>query len=82
MDDKFNTLLSIAVIPPTVDMIARKEGLDDISAINEFYHSEVYKLLCKEKTKVWHYGPATLHWMWKHEKETGRILYPEESEDE
>ena len=39
MDEKFNSILSIALIPQTVDLIVKNEGLDDISAMNENYQS-------------------------------------------
>ncbi len=78
MDEKFNTVLSIALIPQTVALIAEKEGLDDITAMNEFYQSKVYDLLSKEETKMWHYSPMTVYMMWKHEKETGKVIFPEE----
>ncbi len=78
MDEKFNTILSIAVIPQTVDLIIKKEGLDDISAIKEFYNSKTYEFLSIEETKMWHFSPMTLYSMWKHEKETGEIVFPEE----
>ena len=78
MDEKFNTVLSIALIPRTVALIAQKEGLDDITAINEFYQSKVYDLLSEEETKMWHYSPMTVYMMWKHEKETGEVVLPEE----
>lgn len=78
MDEKFNSVLSIALIPQTVALIGEKEGLDDITAMNEFYQSKVYDLLSKEETKMWHYSPMTVYMMWKHEKETGEIVFPEE----
>lgn len=78
MDEKFNSVLSIALIPGTVALIAEKEGLDDIAAMNEFYQSRVYDLLSKEETKMWHYSPMTVYMMWKHEKETGEVAFPEE----
>lgn len=78
MDEKFNSVLSIALIPQTVALIAESYGLDDITAINEFYQSKVYDLLSDEKTKMWHYSPMTVYMMWKHEKETGEIIFPEE----
>ena len=78
MDKKFDSVLSIALIPQTVALIVEKEGLDDITAINEFYQSKVYELLSKEETKMWHYSPMTVYVMWKHEKETGEIVFPEE----
>ncbi len=78
MDEKFNSILSITLIPQTVALIAEKEGLDDITAVNEFYQSEVYDLLSNEETKMWHYSPMTVYMMWKHEKESGEIAFPEE----
>ncbi|MCI7401806.1 MAG: hypothetical protein MSH40_03920 [Christensenella sp.] len=78
MDEKFNSILSIALIPQTVALIAENQGLDDITALNEFYQSNVYELLSKEETKMWHYSPLTVYIMWKHEKDTGEIIFPEE----
>ncbi len=78
MDEKFNSVLSIALIPQTVALIVERDGLDDISAMNEFYQSKVYDLLSKEETKMWHYSPLTVYMMYKHEKETGEVVFPEE----
>lgn len=78
MDEKFNSVLSIALIPQTVALIVEKEGLDDITALNEFYQSKVYDLLSEEETKMWHYSPMTVYMMWKLEKETGEVVFPEE----
>ena len=77
MDSKFNAILSIAVIPETVALITEREGIDEITALNEFYKSEVYSLLSVEKTKMWHYSPMTIYTMYKHEKSTGEIIFPE-----
>ena len=78
MDERFNSILSIAIIPQTVDLIVKNEGLDDIAAINEFYNSETYEMLAREETKMWHFSPMTVYSMWKHEKETGEVVFPEE----
>lgn len=78
MDEKFNFILSIALIPQTVDLIVNNEGLDDISAMNEFYNSQTYEMLAKEETKMWHFSPMAIYSMWKHEKETGQLVFPEE----
>ena len=78
MDEKFNFILSIVLIPQTVDLIVNKEGLDDISAMNEFYNSQTYEMLAKEETKMWHFSPMNIYSMWKHEKETGQLVFPEE----
>ena len=77
MDEKFKALLSIAIIPETVSLIAEKERMDDISAMNEFYNSKTYEMLSREETKMWHFSPMTLYSMWKHEKNTGELIFPE-----
>lgn len=78
IDIKFNSLLSIAIIPQTISIIAEKECIDEIKAMNEFYQSKVYSLLSDEETKMWHYSPMTVYTMWKHEKETGEVVFPQE----
>lgn len=78
MDEKFNSILSIALIPQTVDLIVKNEGLDDIAAMNAFYHSKTYEMLEKEETKMWHFSSMTIYSMWKNEKETGEVVFPEE----
>lgn len=78
MDEKFNTILSIALIPQIVKLIVEKEKIDDITAISESYSSKVYEMLAKEETKVWHYSPLTIYSMWQYEKETEELVFPEE----
>ena len=78
MDEKFNSVLSITIVPQTISLIAEKEGIDEMKAMDEFYRSETYSLLSKEETKMWHYSPMTIYTMWKNEKVTGQILFPEE----
>lgn len=77
MDEKFNSILSIALIPQVIDLIVSSEGLDEISAMNEFYQSKTYEILAKEDTKMWHYSAMTIHFIFKHERETGEIIFPE-----
>ncbi len=78
MDEKFNAVLSVALIPQIIDLIVQKNGLSELSAMNEFYQSKVYELLSKEETKMWHFSHLTIYTMWNYEKETGKIIFPEE----
>lgn len=78
MDEKFSAILSVILIPQTVALIAEREGVDEIAALNAFYRSEVYNLLSREETKLWHYSPMVLYTMWRHERETGEVVFPEE----
>ena len=43
-----------------------------------FYNSKLYRALEREETKMWHFSPMTVYSMWKHEKETGEVVFPEE----
>lgn len=78
MKEKFRAIMSVIVTPMVVELLVEKEGLDDVSAITEFYHSKTYSMLAQEETKTWHYSPLTLYHMWKDEKETGELIWPEE----
>lgn len=51
MDEKFNTILSIVLIPQIVSLIVEKDKMDEITAFNEFYQSKVYDLLAIEDKK-------------------------------
>ncbi len=79
MDKQFSTLLSIAIIPQTISLISEEEKMDEEKALNEFYQSKIYSLLSIEETKMWHYSPYMLYSLWKHEKETGEVIFPEEA---
>ena len=74
----YGYILSIVLIPQIVSLIVEKDKLDEIIALNEFYQSKVYDLLAIEDTKMWHYSALTLYMMWKHEKKTNELLFPEE----
>ena len=78
MDEKFNSILSVALIPQIINLIVEKEELDDINSIEEFYNSKTYEALAKEETKVWHFSPLNIYSMWKYEKEHGEVIFPEE----
>ena len=77
MNIQFETILSVCLIPYVIDLIATKENIDEISVINDFYHSITYEMLEKEETKVWRFSPLMLYTMWKYEKETGEFFDPE-----
>lgn len=78
MDNSFNSILSIVLVPGVVELIIKNMKVDEFSALKLFYNSETYKLLGNEKTKVWHYSPQTIYLMWSSENKTGQILFPEE----
>lgn len=77
-DEQFSTMLGVAIVPQVVNMIVEKQNVDAIEAANLFYNSQTYRYLSDEATKVWHLSPLTLYAMWKGEKETGEVVFPEE----
>lgn len=77
MNAQFNAILSVALIPQIIDLIVENEKIEDSVAIEQFYTSKTYELLSIEETKIWHYSPLTIYHMWKSEKETGKIIFPE-----
>ena len=78
MDEKFNAILSVALIPQIIDLIIEKEHLDEVTALNDFQMSKTYDMLSNENTKLWHFSPLTLYMIWKSEQETGNVILPEE----
>ncbi len=78
MNIQFNSLLSVILIPQVLNIIEEKEEIDEMEALEEFYNSKTYEVLSNEETKVWHYSALTIYMMWKEEKETGELVFPEE----
>ena len=78
MNMQFNSLLSVILIPQVLNIIEEKEEIDEMEALEEFYNSKTYEVLSNEETKVWHYSALTIYMMWKEEKETGKLVFPEE----
>ncbi len=56
----------------------RCQDTDEIAAVSALYASEVYALLERADTKLWHLSPLTLCQMYVQERETGKISFPEE----
>lgn len=77
MDIEFTTLLSICIIPQIISLIIDKEDVDEDTALKLFYESTTYVFLSKEDTKVWHYSSLMLYHIWKKEKETGEVNFPD-----
>ena len=76
---QYSTMLSLLVLPPLVAQIADRLGLDEPSATEKLYHSELYEKLSDERLKLWHYSPVMLADMFVEAERTGVIPYPEEA---
>lgn len=78
MDKNISALLGTAIVPQVIDLIMKNDGLGDIKAVEKFYDSKTYEVLSDVQTDVWHLSPLTIYNMWKHELETGDLIFPEE----
>mgnify|MGYP001003470152 FL=1 len=60
-----------------VSKIIAETGLDEDTAIEKLYSSELYSTLEKEGTKVWHYSVPKLYELWEKEMKAGSLMLPE-----
>ena len=73
---KFEEILTL-LVPMVIDLIVKNHKVDEETAIKAFYESKVYSLLDEEDTKMWHYSPLTLFYMYDEGYRTGNITFPE-----
>lgn len=73
---KFEAVL-VLLVPMVINLILENYALDEVTASKKFYESNVYSLLEKEETKLWHLSPLTLFYMYVEEEKTGDITFPE-----
>jgi hypothetical protein len=72
------TTVLVFLVPQILSLIIKEYNVDDEKAAEMFYSSELYKGLEEEQTKLWHLSANALFEMFKEERETGKITYPEE----
>jgi hypothetical protein len=63
--------------PAVIKIIMENKNLTNIEATKLFYNSDLYAMLEKEESKLWHLSPLTLHELFEEELATGKINYPE-----
>lgn len=60
-----------------VEKIIFETGIDEDVAMEQLYSSELYSVLEKEETKLWHYSVPMLYKLYIEEKATGKLTLPE-----
>ena len=76
--DQFGAVMGI-IVSQIVQLITENYSIDEVTASNELYNSEMYSILENEETKLWHFSPLTLFNMFDEEKKTGSFVIPEEA---
>lgn len=77
-DDQFSAILTI-VVPPVIQRIVERLGVDETEATKMFYTSKVYEWLSKEDSKTWHLSPLTLCRLFEQEQRGEELDWPEEA---
>jgi len=75
-NSKFEVVLQTILIG-LVAKIIEETGLDEDTAMEKLYSSEIYSAMENEKTKVWHYSVPKLYELWDKETKTGQLVLPE-----
>ena len=74
---KFLTIL-VLLVPQIIELIVKKNNVDEISANKIFYNSNTYNILQDEESKLWHLSPLTIYGLFNQEETIGKINFPEE----
>ena len=77
MDKNISSVISM-ITPGILNLLMINRNLELGDASDLLYHSQLYKLLEDEKTKVWRLGYPLLYDMLEEELSTGMITFPEE----
>ncbi len=75
--DRFSLILSIKV-SGLVEALMDKAGLGLNDALLRVYHSQLYRTLECEESKMWHHSPLLLLDCLESEFKTGHPEYPDE----
>lgn len=79
MSEKQLSGILVLLVPQLIGEIMEHEGMSEEAAAESLYESGLYAALEEEKTKLWHLSPKALYVLFRQERQTGRIDYPEEA---
>ena len=73
---EFETILPFKV-EGIVEQLIKERNMSLEDALEYFYSSQLYALLEREETKIWHYSPQMLLHLLENEKKTGELILPQ-----
>ena len=74
--NKFAVILPV-IVGGLVNKIINDVNMREEEVFDKLYNSELYSVLEKEETKVWHYSVPMLFELWENEIKTGTFKFPE-----
>jgi hypothetical protein len=75
--EKLPALLAV-LVPQILDFLIHDRNIDNKEASKILYHSDLYEMLERKESKLWHLSAETLYSLLKQKLTTGTIDYPEE----
>ena len=75
--EKLTVILEL-IVPQVIQLIMDNRNVSNKEAAELFYNSELYEMLEKEESKLWHLSAPSLYSLFDEEITTGKITYPEE----
>jgi hypothetical protein len=76
--EKLSAVLTV-LIPPILEFIMKDRNIDNKAASKLLYGSDLYEMLEREESKLWHLSAESLYTLLKQELAAGKIDYPEEA---
>lgn len=73
---KFEAILPLKV-QSIIKLMTEQKGFSFRESLHYLYTSQLYQMLEKEETKVWHYSPMLLLELVEKEKSTGELELPD-----
>ena len=77
MDKSISPVIAL-ITPGILNLLMENRSIDLNEASEILYHSQLYKTLEDEKTKLWRLGYPLLYDMLEEELTSGKITFPEE----
>lgn len=77
-EEQFGAFMAV-FLPSVIHCVAVADGVSENEATSRFFSSEIFEKLSDERLKLWHYSPATLCELYRQERESGRLVFPEEA---
>jgi len=73
---EFESILPFKV-EGVVEQLIKEHEMSLEDALEHLYSSQLYAILEREETKMWHYSPQMLLHLLKNEKKTGELVLPQ-----
>ena len=73
--NKFAAILPV-IVGGLANKIIQEINISEAEAFDKLYNSELYSVLEKEETKVWHYSVPKLYELLDKETKTGQLVLP------